>query len=108
MVLTGTHNLCFEQKYEKYQNFLFENFQFLEVEFSIYLNRRVFVMCYDNDNFIDRRGNRTGLLAYGRVFDYLTMGFLHLPGSSVRDVSPTHLSVSICREHQCLTFRSSY
>ena len=40
----STHNLCFEQKYEKYQNFLSENFQFLEVNFSIYLNRRVFVM----------------------------------------------------------------
>ena len=25
--------------------FLFENFQFSEVKFSIYLNRRVFVMC---------------------------------------------------------------
>ena len=44
MVLTGTHNLCFGQKYEKYQSILFENFQFLEVKFSIYLNRRVFVM----------------------------------------------------------------
>ena len=44
MVLTSTHNLCFEQKYEKYQNFLSENFMFLEVKFSIYLNRRVFVM----------------------------------------------------------------
>ena len=43
-VLTSTHNLCFEQKYEKYQKFLSENFQFLEVNFSIYLNRRVFVM----------------------------------------------------------------
>ena len=41
--LTSTHNLCFEQKYEKYQSFLSENFQFLEVKFSIYLNRRVFV-----------------------------------------------------------------
>ena len=39
------HNLCFEQKYEKYQIFLSENFQFLEVKFSIYLNRGVFVMC---------------------------------------------------------------
>ena len=38
------HNLCFEQKYEKYQNFLSENFHFLAVKFSIYLNRRVFVM----------------------------------------------------------------
>ena len=36
------YNLCFEQKYEKYQSFLSENFQFLEVNFSIYLNRRVF------------------------------------------------------------------
>ena len=40
----STHNLCFEQKCEKYQRFLSESFQFLEVNFSIYLNRRVFVI----------------------------------------------------------------
>ena len=41
----STHNLCFEQEYDKYQRFfLSENFQFLEVKLSIYLNRRVFVM----------------------------------------------------------------
>ena len=34
----------FEQKYEKYQNFLSENFHFLVVKFSVYLNRCVFVM----------------------------------------------------------------
>ena len=38
------HNLCFEQKYEKYQNFYLKIFIFLVVEFLIYLNRRVFVM----------------------------------------------------------------
>ena len=27
-VLTSTHNLCFEQKYEKYQNFLPEKLPF--------------------------------------------------------------------------------
>ena len=43
-VLTSTYNLCFEQKKEKYQNFSSENFHFLVVKFSIYLNRRVFVM----------------------------------------------------------------
>ena len=43
-VLTSTHNLCFEQKYEKYQNVLSENFPFLVVKFSMYLNRHVFVM----------------------------------------------------------------
>ena len=43
-ILTSTHNLCFEQKYEKYQNFLSENFHFLVVKFSVYLNRLVFVM----------------------------------------------------------------
>ena len=43
-VLTSTHNLCFEQKYEKYQNFLSENFPCLVVKFSIYLNSRIFVM----------------------------------------------------------------
>ena len=42
----STHNLCFEQKYEKYQSFFIENFQFLEVKFSLYLNRHVFVMTY--------------------------------------------------------------
>ena len=40
----STHNLCFEQKYEKYQSFLCENFQFWKVKFSIYFYRRVFVM----------------------------------------------------------------
>ena len=40
----STHNLCFEQKYEKISEFLSENFQFLVVKFSIYLNRHVFVM----------------------------------------------------------------
>ena len=39
----STHNLCFVQKYEKYQ-FFSENFQFLEMNFSIYFNRCVFVM----------------------------------------------------------------
>ena len=43
-VLTSVHGLCFEQKCEKYQNFLSENFHFLVVKFSVYLNRRVFVM----------------------------------------------------------------
>ena len=43
-VLTSTHNLCFEQKIEQKSEFLSENFQFLVVKFSIYLNRRVFVM----------------------------------------------------------------
>ena len=43
-VLTSTHNLCFEQEYEPYLIFLSENFPFLGVKKSIYLNRRVFVM----------------------------------------------------------------
>ena len=43
-VLTSTHNLCFEQKYGKYQSLLSKNFQFLEMKFSLYLNRCVFVM----------------------------------------------------------------
>ena len=34
----------FEQKYEKISEFLSENFHFLVVKFSMYLNRRVFVM----------------------------------------------------------------
>ena len=42
-VLTSTHNLCFGQKYEKYQSILSENVQFLEVKFSMYLNRHVII-----------------------------------------------------------------
>ena len=42
----STHDLCFGQEYEKYQNFLSENFHFLVVKFSLYLNRRVFVMIW--------------------------------------------------------------
>ena len=43
-VLTCTHNLLFEQKYEKYLRFLCENFKFFKVIFSICLHWRVFVM----------------------------------------------------------------
>ena len=46
-VRTSTHNLCFEQNYEKYQNFYLKFFNFL-VKVSIYLNRRVFVMKTNN------------------------------------------------------------
>ena len=43
-VLASTHNLFFEMKYEKYQNFLPENIPFSVVKFSIYLNGCVFVI----------------------------------------------------------------
>ena len=39
----SSHNLCFEKNI-KNKSFLSENFEFLEVKFSIYLNRRVFLM----------------------------------------------------------------
>ena len=45
------NNLCFEQEYEKYQRFLSENFQFLEVKFYTYLHRRVFVMLFNFEKF---------------------------------------------------------
>ena len=32
-VLTSTHNLCFDQIYVKYRNFLSENFHFLVVKY---------------------------------------------------------------------------
>ena len=40
----STHNICFEQKYEKCQNFLSANFQLSVVKCSIYLNWCVFEM----------------------------------------------------------------
>ena len=54
-VLTSTHNLCFEQKYEKYQNFLSENFHFFVVKFSVYLNRHVLAM---DNNIIEMKISR--------------------------------------------------
>ena len=59
-VLMSTHNLCFEQKYEKYQSFYLNFiFQFLEVKFSIYLNRRVFVMnCRDKTTPHERQNDQ--------------------------------------------------
>ena len=42
----STHNLCSEHKYEKYQSFLSEHFQFLALKFSTYLNRRVFIILH--------------------------------------------------------------
>ena len=42
-VLTSTRNLCFEQELEQYRNFFYP---YLVVKFSIYLNRRVFVMTF--------------------------------------------------------------
>ena len=44
LISAQKHNLCFEQKYEKYQNFYLKIFIFLVVKISIYFNRRVFVM----------------------------------------------------------------
>ena len=48
----STLNLCFEQKYEKYQNLLSENFHFLVVKFSVYLYRHVFEMSGQNPCFL--------------------------------------------------------
>ena len=42
----STHNLCFEKEYDKYKNFLSENFPCLVVKFSIYLNRPVLIMTF--------------------------------------------------------------
>ena len=55
-VLTNTHNLCFEQKYEKTSELLSENFQFLVVKVLISLD-----MCCRNvsrveSNMIDAQG----------------------------------------------------
>ena len=45
-VLDRTASTCFEQNYEKYQNFLSVNFHILVVKFSVYLNRHVFIMIF--------------------------------------------------------------
>ena len=51
-VLTSTYNLCFEQKCEKNISYSSENFLFLELIFSIYLHRRVFIMALNHRSCI--------------------------------------------------------
>ena len=67
-VLTSTHNVCFEQKYEKYQNFLSEIFQFLVVKFSVYLNRHVFVMIC-NKSKLEKGGIKSVLCLFSLMFN---------------------------------------
>ena len=63
--MTSAHSLCFEQKYEKYQNFLSENFPCLVVKLLIYLNRHAFVMssCVSAKSKQDLRGPLTEPMA---------------------------------------------
>ena len=59
----SSHNLCFEQKYEEYQNFLSENLHHLVVKFSVYLNRHVFVkkwFCFMDFIRRENAGRETG------------------------------------------------
>ena len=62
------HNLCFEQKYEKYQNFYLNFFLLLFVKFSCNLNRCVFVM-------VSTCGWRLTINVNGRVRRGLVCGF---------------------------------
>ena len=76
-VLTSTHNLCFEQKYEKYQNFYVNIFSYLEVKFSTYLNRCVFVMVTNepaNKRTNDPKAN-VSLETYHKEMFYICRSF---------------------------------
>ena len=52
-------NRLAEEKYEKYQNFYLKTSSFLVVKFSIYLNRRVFVMMSVGPNTYGKSGMKT-------------------------------------------------
>ena len=67
-VLTSTHNLCFERKYENYQSFLSENVQRPEMKFSIYLNRCVFVVKFQITNL-----SFSGIQLYTARASYITI-----------------------------------
>ena len=88
-VLTSTHNLCFEQKYENYQNFSSESFQFLVVKFAIYLNRRVFVMlcCYPAADHI----TKTCLFKYIDNFTTKKPESFHIKNSDIFHISAQNI-----------------
>ena len=52
---------------KKMKLFLSENFQFLEVKFSVYLNRQVFVMTYRSDKNKPVLKSHTGPLPIYRL-----------------------------------------
>ena len=83
MVLTSTHNLCFEQKYEKYQNFLSENVHVLMVKFSVYLNSNVFVMCFVGSHL-------QRLILAPAIFSVI-YDFVYCKGNEVKPVLSKHL-----------------
>ena len=59
------------------QSVLSENFQFLEVKFSIYLNRRVFVM--DIKFYLQTIFDRAGIAPVSQY----SFGFLHMGACSI-------------------------
>ena len=71
----GTHNLCFEQKYEKKSDFLSENFHFLIVTFPVYLNRHVFVM--SNLVAIHQNRHSANVGELGFCFTHLVLTLLY-------------------------------
>ena len=76
-VLTSTQNLCFEQKYEKYQNFLSEHFHFLVVKFSVYSNRHVFVMVQKRYILVDIPED-TGIYRKALIYFFLQLLYFGL------------------------------
>ena len=60
----------------KISEFLYENFQFLEVKFSIYLNRCVFVMKQER--------NKAGTYLLLRAFSPAPMLFTHISGKPIK------------------------
>ena len=73
-VLTITHNLWFEQEYEKYQIFLYENFLFLVVKISLFLNRRAFVFFFFFFFFFFYNGDKN--LHFSYIWKRETMNLL--------------------------------
>ena len=80
----STCNLCFEQKYEKFQNFLSKNFSFLVVKFSVYLNRHVFIMTCKNSDY-------QYTILFHNLVNFYSVNFTYMNGF----VFSKHLSVYI-------------
>ena len=72
----------------KYQSFLSENFHFLVIKFSVYLNRHVFVMGWD---FLQERRNKHNLIFFN-IISGLTPRYLSdVPPPLVQKNNPYNL-----------------
>ena len=92
----SNHNLCLSRNMKKMSEFLSENFHFLVVKFSVYLNRHIFVMTvsFVTQEFsaTETENNSTDL----RLFYHLANNKINLQVQKLHFACITHAKHATC------------